>query len=73
MQICHNLGVTKSTKSGRPWQIVYYEEYESKSEAIKREYIAKEVKKIYRTIDISKKIIKRSCFQSGRSVVQPVL
>lgn len=33
----HNEGWTKSTKSGRPWELMYFEEYFTKSEAIKRE------------------------------------
>ena len=40
----HNAGATKSTKAGRPWVIVYSEEYESKSEAIKRENYLKSMK-----------------------------
>ena len=40
----HNSGVTPSTKSGRPWTVVYWEEYESKTEAIKREYYLKRMK-----------------------------
>jgi putative endonuclease len=33
----HNEGWSKSTKSGIPWKLVYYEKYSTKSEAIKRE------------------------------------
>ncbi|MCK4357141.1 MAG: GIY-YIG nuclease family protein [Candidatus Cloacimonetes bacterium] len=33
----HNSGRNKSTKSGVPWEMVYFEEYETKSEAMKRE------------------------------------
>jgi len=33
----HNNGWTKSTKSGIPWKIVYYEIFSTKGEAIKRE------------------------------------
>ncbi len=40
----HNQGATKSTKSGRPWKIVYTEEYKSKSDAIKRELYLKRMK-----------------------------
>ncbi len=40
----HNQGATKSTKSGRPWKIVYTEEYESKSDALKRELYIKRMK-----------------------------
>ncbi len=40
----HNAGWSKSTKSGIPWKIVYSEEYETKSEAIKREFQIKHKK-----------------------------
>ena len=33
----HNAGATPSTKSGRPWKLVYSESYETNSEALKRE------------------------------------
>ena len=33
----HNSGNSRSTKSGIPWRIVYFEEFENKSDAIKRE------------------------------------
>ena len=33
----HNEGWSKSTKSGIPWKLVYYEKYSTNSEAIKRE------------------------------------
>ena len=33
----HNEGWSRSTKSGIPWKIVYYEEFGTKSEAMKRE------------------------------------
>ena len=33
----HNSGKVRSTKSHRPWVIHYYEEFESKREAKKRE------------------------------------
>ena len=38
----HNLGWSKSTKSGIPWRLVYHEEYPAKSEAMSRE---REIKK----------------------------
>ncbi len=41
--ILHNEGATPSTKNGRPWKIAYVEEYETKTEALKRE---KEIKRI---------------------------
>ena len=40
----HNAGVTKSTKGGRPWNLVYYESFETKTEAIKRENYLKRMK-----------------------------
>ena len=33
----HNHGHTKSTKPFIPWEIVYFEEFETREEAIKRE------------------------------------
>ena len=33
----HNQGWSKSTKSGIPWELVYYETHPSKSLAMKRE------------------------------------
>lgn len=33
----HNAGATTSTKSGRPWKVVYSEEFPTRAEAIKRE------------------------------------
>ena len=38
----HNSGWGKYTKRGIPWELKYYEQYKTKSEAIKRE---KEIKK----------------------------
>ena len=37
----HNSGKTKSTKPYRPWKLVYVEKYETKTEAMKREYFLK--------------------------------
>jgi putative endonuclease len=37
----HNAGQTKYTKGRRPWIIHYYEVFDSKSEAQKREYFFK--------------------------------
>lgn len=40
----HNLGKgAKYTKSRRPVQLVYYEEFKTKSEAMKREYAIKQL------------------------------
>lgn len=33
----HNLGKTKSTRAYRPWELVYFEEFDSREEAITRE------------------------------------
>ncbi len=38
----HNAGGTASTRPYRPWELVYFEEFETKTEALKRE---KEIKK----------------------------
>ena len=38
----HNLGWGRYTKKGIPWKMVYYETYQTKTEALKRE---KEIKK----------------------------
>ncbi len=40
----HNDGWTRSTKAGIPWKLVYIEEYQLKSEAMKREYEIKHMK-----------------------------
>ena len=40
----HNAGATPSTKPGRPWEIVHLEEFDNKSEAIKRERYIKRMK-----------------------------
>ena len=39
----HNSGKTRSTKSRRPFVIHYYESFETKSEAAKREYFFKSI------------------------------
>jgi putative endonuclease len=33
----HNAGRSKATASGRPWDLVYSEAYETRSEAVQRE------------------------------------
>ncbi|RJP61292.1 MAG: GIY-YIG nuclease family protein, partial [Ignavibacteriales bacterium] len=40
----HNSGKTKSTKAYVPWKIIYTEEYQTKSEAYKREIEIKSYK-----------------------------
>ena len=37
----HNSGLVKSTKNRRPFKLIYFEEFENKSDAMKRE---KEIK-----------------------------
>ncbi|MEK7520721.1 MAG: GIY-YIG nuclease family protein [Patescibacteria group bacterium] len=37
----HNAGRVKSTKAYRPWKLLGYEEYASRSEAVKRERFLK--------------------------------
>jgi len=37
----HNSGLQKSTKYGVPWELVYYESYETRSLAMKRERFLK--------------------------------
>ncbi len=44
----HNTGATPSTKAGRPWKVVYTEEYQSKNEALKREkHIKRQKSRVY--------------------------
>ena len=40
----HNNGYTQSTKAKRPWKMVYYESYNTRSEAIIREIQIKNMK-----------------------------
>ena len=40
----HNAGATPSTKSGRPWKIVYHESFADRSNALKRENYLKRMK-----------------------------
>ena len=40
----HNEGHSISTKAFIPWEIIYFEEFETKSEAMKREYALKRIK-----------------------------
>jgi putative endonuclease len=39
----HNDGKVRSTKSKKPWMLHYYEEYDSKSKAYKRELFFKSI------------------------------
>ena len=44
----HNRGAVKSTRSGRPWKLLYSEEYNSSSEAARRErYIKNQKSRAY--------------------------
>jgi len=40
----HNSGCSRSTKSGIPWKIMYYELFDTKAEAMHREYEIKKQK-----------------------------
>jgi putative endonuclease len=40
----HNVGATPSTKPGRPWTVVYFETFDTKSEALARERKIKAMK-----------------------------
>lgn len=42
--MAHNNGEVRSTKSGVPWRVVYTEDYNKKSEAVKREIEIKKYK-----------------------------
>jgi putative endonuclease len=37
----HNSKVTKSTKSGIPWKLIYYEAFENKTDALREENFLK--------------------------------
>jgi putative endonuclease len=37
----HNQGRSKYTRNFRPWELVHFEEYPTRSEAMKREYAIK--------------------------------
>ena len=51
----HNDGRVKSTKTGKPWKLVYSEEYQNRQTAYKRE---REVKR-YKGGEVFKKLIWR--------------
>jgi putative endonuclease len=40
----HNAGATPSTKSGKPWKVVYTKQFDSKTEALKFENYIKRMK-----------------------------
>ncbi|GAB6283792.1 MAG: hypothetical protein STSR0008_26260 [Ignavibacterium sp.] len=60
----HNLGWGKFTKKGIPWQLMYYEEFESKSDALKRENEIKNKK--------SRKFIEKLIHAGGRPDINDV-
>jgi putative endonuclease len=41
--LSHNKGKVRSTKGKRPWQLHYFESFETKSEAYKRELFFKSI------------------------------
>jgi len=51
----HNSGWSRSTKAGIPWEIVYFEEFETKSEAINRESEIKKMKSRKYIVDLINK------------------
>ena len=40
----HNAGATSSTRNGRPWEMVYQENFENKTLALRRENYIKKMK-----------------------------
>lgn len=40
----HNRGAGKSTRSGKPWRLIYKEEFDTRQEAVKREKRIKDQK-----------------------------
>ena len=61
----HNDGRNKSTKSGRPWKILYWKNFESRSEAFKIEQCLKKLKKRSAIIKFVEKHDFRGVAQSG--------
>ncbi len=61
----HNCGYSSSTKSGIPWQLMYTEEFQTRNEAMKREYEIKSKKSRKYTVVIAN-LVKQS---NNRSVV----
>ena len=46
----HNSNQSDYTKGKGPWEIVYYEAYKSKKDALKREYQLKRFSKVYQML-----------------------
>ncbi|MCD4769074.1 MAG: GIY-YIG nuclease family protein [Bacteroidales bacterium] len=61
----HNSGRNRSTKSGRPWKIKFWQEYKSRKEAIKIERFLKRMKKREPVIKYAKKNNFRGIAQPG--------
>ena len=61
----HNAGATPSTKSGRPWIILYTEISSSKTEALKREIYLKRMKS---SLYLENLIMKSKAGQGSSSV-----
>ena len=40
----HNLGKNKSTRSGVPWDVIYTEQFKTRTDAVKREFKIKSFK-----------------------------
>ncbi|MBI1766871.1 MAG: GIY-YIG nuclease family protein [Ignavibacteriales bacterium] len=60
----HNRGDSKSTKAGRPWELVYVEEYSSRAEAIHRERLLKSASGWKEWESLRSKIEKKCNFNS---------
>jgi len=56
----HNSGKTRSTRPYKPWQMVYSEDFQTKSEAYKREYFLKSPQGYLEYLNIKKLIMERS-------------
>ena len=39
----HNCGKVRSTKARKPWKVYYFEEFETKSQAFRRELFSKSI------------------------------
>ncbi len=52
----HNSGSSKSTKPYCPWVLAYFEEYNTRSEAVRREYYLKSTKGYKDLLEIKYKI-----------------
>ena len=60
----HNAGRVISTRSGKPWKLKYWKEFESRSEAFKTEQLLKSFKKRDRVIKFAEEYF-RGIAQSG--------